>query len=217
MRQRKYPHADIRSYYRRALELGFIGSLSLMILAFQLSRYEIRTEFKLEPADVEFEVEQIPPTEQIKRPPPPARPAVPIPTETDEVPADETLEPLELDFSELPPPPPPPQDRLSEESFTFIPYDKAPEMIGGLPKLMRLLEYPELALKAGMEGIVTIGVLIDEEGRTAKTEVLRSSSPGLGFEEAARKALMQMRWKPAYQRDRPVKVWYAVPVRFQLK
>jgi len=38
----------------------------------------------------------------------------------------------------------------------------------------------------------------------------------MGFSEAAQKAVMLVKWKPAKQRDRAVKVWVSVPVRFQL-
>jgi len=58
--------------------------------------------------------------------------------------------------------------------------------------------------------------LVDEKGNTVKTQVLKSDGTKLGFEEAASRALMQMKWKPAMQRDKPVKVWISVPVRFRL-
>jgi protein TonB len=90
-------------------------------------------------------------------------------------------------------------------------------MIGGMAALKKYLEYPEIARKAGIEAQVVVGVLVDEKGNTVKTQILKGTGSKLGFEEAASKALMRMKWKPAYQRDKPVKVWISIPVRFKLQ
>ncbi len=217
MKAQKNPKYDLRYHYRKALELGMVGALLIVTSSFYIFRGEYEYKLKVDIPEIKIEVEDIPPTEQIRRPAPPARPAVPIPTEEEDVPEDETIEETtELNLAELPPPPPPPEDDLSDESYQFVPYDEPPVMIGGMEALLRLLEYPELARKAGIEGTVVIGVLVDEKGNTVKTQVLKSDATKLGFEEAAIKALMQMKWKPAKQRDKPVKVWISVPVRFKL-
>ena len=57
-------------------------------------------------APVIIELEQIPETRQERRPPPPPRPVVPIPTDSEDIPDDVTIETTELDlFDDLPPPP----------------------------------------------------------------------------------------------------------------
>ncbi len=207
----------LKANYPKALELGMVGSLLINILIFQLFRTEIRTELRLEPTEIKIEVEEIPPTEQQYRPPPPARPAVPIPTESEDIPEDETIEPTELDLTELPPPPPPPTPKPEDDVPMFVPYDEPPEIIGGMAALRAVLKYPELALKAGIEGNVVIAVLVDEKGFPIKTKVMKPYGADVGFEKAAQEALMKMRWKPAMQRDRPVKVWISIPVHFRLK
>ena len=90
-------------------------------------------------------------------------------------------------------------------------------MVGGMAALLKVLEYPELARKAGIEGRTIMSVLVDEQGNTVKVRILKDSGTNIGFEAAAEAALMKMKWKPAYQRDVPVKVWISVPVTFKLR
>jgi protein TonB len=192
-------------------------SLFLMIVLFHFS-HNMNMEAKPQDTklNVQLEVADIPPTEQIKRPPPPPRPSVAIPTEAEDVPEDETIPETELDLTELPPPPPAPKGDAIDETFVFVPYDEAPEMIGGNSALYKNLRYPEIARKAGVEGFVVVGALIDTDGKVLKTMIMKSTSPGVGFEEEAQAALMKTKWKPAKQRDRSVKVWISITVRFKL-
>ncbi|MFQ6112465.1 MAG: energy transducer TonB, partial [bacterium] len=126
-------------------------------------------------------------------------------------------ESTELDLTEIPPPPTPPMDEGIEGGYVFIPYDEPPVPIGGYAAIKRNLVYPDLARKAGVEGTVIVGVLIDERGNTIKTQVLKPSGLNIGFEKAAQEALINVKWKPAKQRDRAVKVWVSIPIRFSLK
>jgi protein TonB len=209
------PQFDLGVQYRRTMELATMAGLLLILVVFQLSR-DIRfsTFANVEAPDFKIEVAEIPPTEQLKRPPPPPRPAIPIPTESEEIPEDATIETTELTFAELPPPPPVAPD--DDEPPLFVPYDEPPEIIGGYAALFSKLEYPEIARRAGIEGTVIINVEVDEKGAIRRMEVLKGSARGTGFEEAAIKALKQMKWKPAYVRDRPIKVWVTIPVKFKL-
>lgn len=213
---RKNPQADIRLFYRKALELSLCSSLLLTILIFFAFRQEFSFQIELETPELDIEVEEIPPTEQIVRPPAPPRPSVPIPTDTEEIPEDETIDATEINFAEIPPPPPPQKEDFDESSFSFVAYDEPPELIGGVNALQRLLVYPELALKAGIEGSVTIGVLIDKAGRPVNFQVLKAFGVEVGFEAAAIEAMKKGKWKPAFQRDLPVKAWVAIPVHFKL-
>lgn len=212
------PTSELKRTYRKRLEGSIVLALALVIIFFQVSHSMQwagkSPETKL---DLKIEVTDVPQTEQIKRPPPPARPTVAIPTESEDVPEDVTIPETELNLSELPPPPPPPKAEDSvDESFVFVPYDEPPTMIGGTESLYKNIQYPEIARKAGIEGYVMVGALIDVQGHVMKTMILKSSSPGVGFEEAAQNALMKTKWKPAKQRDRAVKVWISLKVVFKL-
>ena len=200
--------------YRKAIELATIITMALLITLFQaFKRFEgVRVAPK--GPNVVIKVEEVPLTEQVKRPPPPQRPSVPIPTESEDVPEDLTIESTEIDWKETPPPPPPPES--GEETPIFIPYDSPPEPIGGWGALRKNLVYPEIAKKAGVEGKVIIWAKIDKKGKVIKTQVMKSLG-NVGCDEAAIAAIAKTRWKPAMQRDKPVTVWVAIPVDFRLK
>ncbi len=211
----KRPEANLKSAYRKFIEVGIILSLLIHILLFRaVPEFGMASDGK-KAKDIVISVADIPPTEQIVLPQRPPRPSIPIPTEDESIPDDVTIESTELDISEIPPPPEP---SLSDGygSYEFIPYDEPPVPIGGFAKIRSNLVYPQIAVKAGIEGSVVMGVLIDEQGRVLKVEVLKAAGNNIGFEEAAAKAIKSTKWKPAKQRDVPVKVWVSVPIRFLL-
>jgi protein TonB len=218
MTHKKDPSADLKLKYKRTLELAIVISLTLHVglflskPAFDVAPKEVKAQ------DFKIEVADIPLTEQRKLPPPPVRPSVPVPTESEEIPDDITIETTDLDLSltELPPPPPPDESGV-DDAYIFVPYDEAPQPIGGFGAILANLRYPELAVKAGIEARVMIGVLIDEKGKSIKTQVLKSSGSPLPFDDAAAEAVMKVSWKPARQRDRAVKVWVSVPIVFKLQ
>jgi len=215
MKRETVADADLRRQYPKVLEVGIIVSLVLHIVLFHaLPAFDL-TPGVSKAADVIINVEDIPPTEQVKRPPPPPRPAIPVPTESEDVPEDLTIESTELDLSEVPPPPSPDLDD-GLGNYQFIPYDEPPQPIGGFASIRKHLVYPKIAAKAGVEGLVVVGVLIDEHGNVVKTQVLKSAAQDLGFEDAACRAVSATRWRPAKQRDMAVRVWVSVPVRFML-
>lgn len=216
MKPQKNPKYDLKLQYRKALELGTIGAIGLVLLCIYTLRGENNWNREFEIPNIELNVENIPPTEQIKRPPSPVRPSVPVPTESEEIPQDMTIETTELNLAQMPPPPPPPTTTDGDVP-DFVPYDEPPLIIGGMETLMKELQYPDMARKAGVEARVIVAVLVDTDGKSIKTRILKSTVEKLGFEEEAVRALMKMKWKPAYQRDLPVKVWISIPVAFRLR
>lgn len=210
---------EMNQAYRGGFEKALVASLVFHLVMFGMLPKKIRfegTEIK-SPSQVEFQAEDIPQTQQEMKRAVPPRPAVPIPSENEEIPEDLTIEETELDFDETLPPPPPPPQKSADDEYVFIPYDSPPEPVGGFGSLNKYLKYPEMARLAGVEGRVVVGVLIDTNGNSVKTQILQSSNAGVGFEEAAATAVMKMKWKPAMQRDKPVKVWISVNVRFTLE
>ncbi len=112
------------------------------------------------------------------------------------------------------PPPPPPSKE--EEDIIFVAYDTEPVPIGGFAAIHKNLTYPDIARRAGVEGTVIIQAIIDKRGIVIDTQVLKSLGNN-GCDEAAMFAIKQTRWKPALQRDKPVKVRVSIPVIFKLK
>ena len=203
--------------YHKRLQLSLVISLLTLVIFFQLSPKKLylgAEHFEIE--NLEFIVEDVPPTEQITKAPPPPRPSVPIPVDDDEIPEDLTISETILDFDEIPPPPPPLAEP-EEDGYRFIAYDSPPQPIGGFASLQKYLEYPKIAVMSGIEGRVMLGVLVDTEGKSTKVQILKDSGTNVGFEEAAQKAVLKMKWIPAKQRDKPIKVWVSVPVYFKLR
>ena len=93
---KKNPQADLRRKYTRTVELGMVLSLFLtLVLFFGFRNWGTQSEM-LEVELPEIQVEEVPPTEQIKRPPPPARPSVAVPTDDEDIPEDETIDITEI-------------------------------------------------------------------------------------------------------------------------
>ncbi len=65
-----------------------------------------------------------------------------------------------------------------------------------------------------IEGQVFLRLLVDTTGGIADVKVIKSLNELLDVE--AIKAARQWRFSPARQRDKAVRVWVEVPVRFQL-
>ncbi|MCG8608513.1 energy transducer TonB [bacterium] len=211
----KNPKANLRLQNRKVFELSLAATLVVLITGFQIGKqFGFSTELP-EKVDLQIEVEDIPITQQFRLPPPPVRPVVPVPTEDESIPEDLTIASTEISLSDIPPPPGPPAEEDGEPPIFFA-YDEPPEMIGGLGSLQKHLKYPKLAHAAGVEGVVFVKVLVGVDGSTERTEILQAKPSNMGFEESAQAALKKVKWVPAKQRDRKIRVWVSIPVAFKL-
>lgn len=82
-------------------------------------------------------------------------------------------------------------------------------------EILARIEYPPIALRQGIEGVVYLELFIDESGRIRKANVLKD--PGFGFAEAAVAALNGISCQPALANGKAVAVRFRYPVRFTLK
>ena len=200
--------ASIKFLYPVVVRITGISGIALLIVTF-LSFPRIVSTVELD-EEIQIIIEQIdiPQTEQFDRPPPPARPSVPVESESEDIADDVTLEEFSLDeFDAWDAPPPPPEG----PRVKFIPYDDPPVPLRPIkPK------YPEIAQEAGIEGTVVVQVFVDARGRVKETVILKGI-PNTGLDEAAAHAIRLVRFKPAKQRERAVGVWISIPVNFRLK
>lgn len=91
----------------------------------------------------------------------------------------------------------------------FVPVEKEPVVVRKVePK------YPELAMRAGLEGKVWVKIWVDKEGKPKQVVVIKSDAEI--FNEAAVEAAKQFLFTPAYMNNGPVAVWVSVPFRFKL-
>jgi len=114
-------------------------------------------------------------------------------------------------IQEATPPPPPPE----AGGGIFVPYDHPPEPVGGFKAIQSHLKYPEAARRENIQGSVIVHVLIDEQGKVVDARILKSLSPEC--DQAAIYAVKNTEWRPAKQKDKPVRVWVSIPVMFRLK
>lgn len=92
----------------------------------------------------------------------------------------------------------------------FIPVEKQPQIVKRVvPK------YPDMAIRAGLEGTVWVKILVDKDGLPKKAVVIKSSAEL--FNENAVSAAMGFVFTPAVMNNGPVKVWVSIPFKFTLK
>lgn len=103
-------------------------------------------------------------------------------------------------------------DDLLPAPDEFVAYEEAPEKVE-----TPALKYPEMARRAGIEGVVFINVLVDKEGKVRDTRIVKESGANAGFEEAAIEQAKGTLWKPAISNGQPVAVWVTYKVVFKIK
>jgi protein TonB len=90
----------------------------------------------------------------------------------------------------------------------FVPFDELPVLLSVQPPV-----YPDMVREAGIDGTVTVQVLVGKDGKVKQAQAIDGPEPlrasGLA---SARSAL----FKPALQGTSPVEVWVMIPVTFQL-
>lgn len=98
--------------------------------------------------------------------------------------------------------------------------DKMPEFPGGMVALMQYLSknirYPAEAQTKGIQGRVTVAVIINTEGKAVNASIVRSVDPSLDA-EALRVAGTMPDWVPGTKDGKPVNVKYTFPVTFRLQ
>ncbi len=80
-------------------------------------------------------------------------------------------------------------------------------------------KYPRTAVQSGEEGSVWVKVLIDTKGAVRDAMVVKPSGVcvGCGFEEAALKAAVEAKWKPARYAGKPIMAWVSYEIRFRMR
>jgi protein TonB len=230
MESKKKPELELSRKYTLFLNVGFIFSLSVCLLAFEWKTYPVLSgdkDTKLYfPADdfVLVDIPLIPPVV-----PPPAPPAAP-PTEQIEHLSnivETSLSPDEL----LPLPDVPetipssgdfvdntvPEEEVVEPVLDIYMLEKEPEGREAFyAYISKHLKYPKAAQQAQAEGKVFVQFVINQDGSISDVQVIK----GLGFgmdEEAIRVIQQAPKWVPGKQRGKPVKVRMALPIVFKLR
>lgn len=223
-RPHKNQGKELKPQYRMTTMFGLVVSLGIMIGLVRADFRQGTEGLDIQLAEQEVvQMEEILQTEQIERPPAPPRPQVPVAVPDELVLEDEALDfdaSLDLDavVTDLPPPPPQPvfeepEEMIEDEVFVIV--EEMPQIVGGNGRIYELLEYPEIARQAGVEGLVVVQVVIEPDGSPSNPEVARSG--GEVLDKAAIDAVMQLRFVPGKQRGKAVRVKMALPIRFKLR
>jgi protein TonB len=206
MAETKSKYREFQEIIERNFEYSLLLTLLLSIILFLTFEKFPEREIKMRKVD-KITTYEIPPEvkqmEKIKAPP---RPSIPIETESEDVPEDVTIAETVIDTIWKPPP-------EIEETVYFIAYDEAPELIN---QSFVEPEYPEMARKAQIEGQAVVILYIDEKGNVDRVDIIKTPMEGV-FDKSLRDAMLQWKFKPAFQRDKPVPVKMGYTFIFSLK
>jgi len=103
-------------------------------------------------------------------------------------------------------------DELLPTPDEFVAYEEAPEKVIDVKPT-----YPEMARRAGIEGVVWVNALVDREGKVRDVIIVKDSGANAGFEDAAIDAAKKTIWKPAISNGQPVALWITYKILFTLK
>lgn len=205
---------DLRKNYPLFFELGLIGALLIFIAAF---KFHLPTNFH---SSTDNEIKADPPltlspiTLQKKSPPPPALARIPA-----EIPNDDPIDPPAIDFADFDdavlPIDLPPETNDSEEPEILEIAEFMPEMKGGLEALYSDIEYPELAKRNGIEGIVIAEFIVNEQGKVEDLKIVRGI--GAGCDEEVLRVIKLQSFTPGIQNGNLVKVRMKQVVHFRLQ
>ncbi len=98
-------------------------------------------------------------------------------------------------------------------AYDFVSVEKEPYV--DISEIQKKVIYPELARRAGIEGKVSIRVLIGKNGKPKKFIVESSDSELLN--NAATTAVMATAFTPAILANQPIDCWVSIPVVFRMK
>jgi TonB family protein len=104
-----------------------------------------------------------------------------------------------------------------EDVFTVV--EKMPEYPGGddarVKFMVENIKYPEEARKNGVQGTVYVTFIVEKDGKVSNIKIIRGIGGGCD-EEAVRVISLMPSWKPGFQRGKPVRVQFNMPVKFAL-
>ena len=228
MEIKKSPKADLEGKRSTWLLIGYVFVLAVTFIAFEWSERDKKVATDTGIAQVDFEEEIIPITEQEEpkqAPPPPEAPKVEEVLKIVENDAnvqestiqatDDTKQAIEVKYT-----PVEVVEEEPEEEQIFQVVEDMPEFPGGQIELMKFLQknikYPTISQENGVQGRVIVQFVVNRDGSIVDTQVMRGVDPYLD-KEALRVVSTMPKWKPGKQRGKPVRTRFTLPVQFRLQ
>jgi protein TonB len=108
----------------------------------------------------------------------------------------------------------PAQQSVIDDQGVYLMCEKMPELVGGMDALQKKIRYPLQAKSLGVQGVVYVQSIINEKGKIIKPKVVKKL--GAGCDEEAIRVLKKSKFKPGYDKGKPVKVRFTLPIFFRL-
>lgn len=227
MEVKKSPKADLEGKKTTNLLIGAILTLAILFIGFEWSERDKKVTTDTGIAEVEFEEEIIPITEQEQpqqAPPPPEAPkaeeVIEIMDNDSKVEestiqaSDDTQAAVEVKYT-----PVEVEEEEVDEQQIFTIVEEQPEFPGGMAECYKWigknLQYPTISAENGVQGRVTVNFVVNADGSIVDVKVLRGVDPYLD-KEAIRVVSKMPKWKPGKQRGKAVRCSFNLPVRFKL-
>ncbi len=203
MYNKKSKHYE--SEYQKIIKIALIIVIVSIILVLQLFPMLKPHQIEDQIIHLNIIVEDIPLTRQTSFRPPPPKPAVPIPSEEETVPEDETIEQtdLKLDLYSTSP---------AGETGGF----GSPSIIPPRPIAETIPEYPKVDYKNGVTGKVKLHIHVDKAGKVIDVVVLENTTNSKRCEDAAIAAAYQCRYIPARQGNKNVNSWMTRTITYEI-
>jgi protein TonB len=224
MEAKKTRRADMQNRRALFIEIGLVIALAVVVLAFNWGQSEKKVE-KMVDNVAAAEEEVIVNTEQEQRQPEVKPQVNQVLSEFIDVVRNETQITTEYTFDEF-------DENFVVEVPVFeeekieedIPIYNAEEMPtfqgGGLNEFRNWVQgrlvYPRMAIENNISGKVTLRFVIERDGTLTNIEEIASPDKSL-TEEAIRVLKQSPKWSPGKQRNQPVRIFYILPVEFQLQ
>ena len=106
------------------------------------------------------------------------------------------------------------QQAVIDDEGIYLMCEKMPELVGGMEALQKKIRYPLQAKSLGVQGVVYVQSIINEKGKIIKPKVVKKL--GAGCDEEAIRVLKKSKFKPGYDKGKPVKVRFTLPIFFRL-
>ena len=206
MEVKKSPKADLEGKKTQWLLIGYVVVLAFIFVAFEWTERDIKIDTSQAVAQIEFEEEMIPITQQEEKPAPPP---VEVPKQAEIL----KIVDDEADVQET-------AIASTEDTGQKVEVKYAPEFPGGMPACLQFLykniKYPPIAQENGTQGQVVLQFVVERDGSIGDIKVVKSVDPYLD-KEALRVVKTMPKWKPGMQRGKPVRCRFTLPVRFRLQ
>jgi protein TonB len=101
-----------------------------------------------------------------------------------------------------------------EKTYQQFEVDKAPVCVN-LSQVQGSMRYPEIARSTGIEGRITVKVLVGPDGSVVSVGGVSGQNAEVFRDEVSSK-VMSLQFTPALQQGQPVRCWVSVPFNFKL-